>query len=309
METIFVTGGSGFIGSNYLNHFVPIYPNTLFLNLDALTYASESSNVTVTDEANYEFVQADICDRKRISELFRKYQPTGVVHFAAETHVDKSIQDPKKFIETNVAGTQNLLQLSIEYKVERFHQISTDEVYGDLKEGDLAFTEESPLAPNNPYSASKASADLLVRAYYKTYGLNAVITRSSNNFGPNQDDTKLIPLFLKKLRNGEKVPLYGNGENIRDWLYVVDHVKAIDLVYQKARPGSVFNIGGSQELSNLDLVKKLLVLTGRDQEAIEYVSDRLGHDFRYAINAEKIKNELGWESSTTLDEGLRKLIA
>jgi len=307
MKTIFVTGGAGFIGSNYLNTFVPKYPDTHFINIDALTYAGKLSNVTVSNLPNYSFEHIDITDAQALEKVFEQYQPEGIIHFAAESHVDKSIENPDQFILTNVSGTNNLLRLAVRYKVKRFHQVSTDEVYGSLEEGESAFIEESPLSPNNPYSASKAAADLLVRSYHKTFGLDVVITRCSNNYGPNQDDTKMIPLFLKKLQAGEKVPLYGDGLHVRDWLHVSDHVRAIDLVFNGGKSGEVYNIGGDNELTNMALVEKLLTLTERKAEAIEFVADRLGHDRRYAINATKIHQELGWQPLMVFEEGIAEL--
>jgi dTDP-glucose 4,6-dehydratase len=307
METIFVTGGAGFIGSNYLNTFVPKYPDTKFVNIDALTYAGTLENISVSDLPNYCFEKVDITDALALENLFTTYQPTGIINFAAESSVDKSITDPSQFIITNILGTNNLLRLSLKYEVKRFHQISTDEVYGSLSMDEAAFTEETPLAPNNPYSASKAGADMLVRSFYKTYGLNTVITRCSNNFGPNQDDTKLIPRFIKRLKAGESVPVYGTGAQRRDWLHVSDHVAAVDLVYRQGKTGEIYNVGADHDISNMEVVEKLLALTGRDKSAIEFVTDRLGHDFRYAIDAKKIKNDLGWEPKATLDEGLAEL--
>ncbi len=307
MKTILVTGGAGFIGSNYLNEFVPEHPETTFINVDALTYAGNLANVHVSEAANYLFEKVDITDAAALEQLFVRYAPAGIIHFAAESHVDKSIENPDQFIKTNVVGTNNLLRLAVKYKVERFHQVSTDEVYGSLTEAGEPFTEASLLTPNNPYSASKAAADLLVHSYYKTFGLNAVITRCSNNYGPNQDDTKMIPLFLKRLRSGAKVPLYGDGLHVRDWLHVHDHIKAIDVVFRGGKPGEVYNIGGDNELTNLALVQKLLALTHREDDAIEFVTDRLGHDRRYAINAAKIQSELGWKPIVTFEEGLLHL--
>ncbi len=309
MQTIFVTGGSGFIGSNYLNQCVPLYPAIQFVNIDCLTYASKMSNVTVVDASNYHFEQVDIRDNEALETVFLKYTPTGVINFAAESNVDKSIESADAFIQTNVAGTNNLLRLSLKYKVARYHQISTDEVYGSLGMNDAAFTELHLLAPNNPYSASKAAADMLVRSYHKTFGLDTVITRCSNNFGPNQDDTKLIPRFITKLQTGGSVPLYGDGSNRRDWLHVSDHVRAIDLVFRGGRAGEVYNVGSDHDFSNLEVVRMLLSLTGRAEDAIEFVTDRLGHDFRYAINAEKITNELGWQPQVSFAEGLKDLVS
>jgi dTDP-glucose 4,6-dehydratase len=308
MKTIFVTGGAGFIGSNYLNFAVPVYKDTTFVNIDALTYAGSLSNIKVEGAANYVFANFDITDELAMENLFSQYRPQGVIHFAAESNVDKSIERPDAFIKTNVMGTNILLRLAVKYQVERFHQISTDEVYGSLSITDPAFTETNPLLPNNPYSASKAAADLLARSYHKTFGLATVITRCSNNFGPNQDDTKLIPRFIKKLKAGEQVPLYGDGQQRRDWLHVSDHVTAIDLVFHKGRAGEIYNIGSDHDLSNLEVVKILLTHTGRHEDSIEYVTDRLGHDFRYAIDASKITSELGWEPTMNFEAGISALL-
>jgi dTDP-glucose 4,6-dehydratase len=308
MQTIFVTGGAGFIGSNYLNEYVPQYGDTQFVNIDCLTYAGKVRNVTVGDASNYRFEQADIRDAEVLERLFITYKPTGIINFAAESNVDKSIESADTFIQTNVAGTNNLLRLAVKYDVDRYHQISTDEVYGSLGMDGAAFTELHTLAPNNPYSASKAAADMLVRSYHKTFGLDTVITRCSNNFGPNQDDTKLIPRFIAKLQAGEAVPLYGDGSNRRDWLHVSDHVRAIDMVFRNGRAGEIYNVGSDHDFSNREVVEVLLNLTGRTSDAIEFVPDRLGHDFRYAINAQKITTELGWQPVVSFAEGLASLV-
>lgn len=308
-EIIFVTGGAGFIGSNYLNKYVPRHAKYLFVNIDAITYAADKKNIKVSKLSNYVFKKLDIRDAAKLERIFSAYRPTGIIHFAAESHVDMSIKDPNIFIETNIIGTNNLLSLSRKYNVKRFHHISTDEVYGALKDKKGIFTEKSPVAPRNPYSASKAGADLMVMAYHETFGLNVVITRSSNNYGPNQDTTKLIPSFITKLLKGKRVPLYGKGENIRDWLYVEDNVDAIDLVFHKGRSGEVYNIGGNCELTNIAVVKKLLVLTGRDETSIEYVKDRLGHDFRYALSSGKLTKEFGWKPKVDFEKGIRNTFA
>ncbi len=305
-KTLLITGGAGFIGSNYLNKFVPQYPDYTFVNIDALTYAGNLKNIRVSDALNYIFEKADIRDRDALEEIFKKYSPAGIIHFAAESHVDFSIMNPDLFVETNVNGTHNLLLLAKKYGVGRFLQVSTDEVYGALDANGSPFIEETPLAPNSPYSASKAAAEFLARAYHKTFGLNAVTTRCSNNYGPNQDATKLIPLFITKLLAGEQVPLYGEGKNVRDWLYVEDHIDAIDLVFHKGAAGEIYNIGGNNEIENIEITKTLITLAGRDESAIKRVPDRLGHDFRYAINSSKIQKDLGWSPKKTFDEGVRE---
>jgi dTDP-glucose 4,6-dehydratase len=293
-RTTLVTGAAGFIGSTYANMVVKCYPNEYFVLLDALTPVANINNLTPETRAseNATFVKVDIRDVEALRKIFSEHRVTHVINFAAETHVDVSILKPALFLETNVLGTHNLLLCAREYSIERFHQISTDEVYGSLKLQGEPFTEESPLHPNNPYSASKASADMLVQAYGHTYALPIVITRSSNNYGPGQDDTKVIPFFIKQLLRGEKVPLYGDGSNIRDWIFVQDNVKAIDLVFRKGHVGDVYNIGGNCEKSNIELTRALLTLCGRDESSIEFVTDRPGHDFRYAINSKKIETGL-----------------
>lgn len=305
-KVIAVTGGAGFIGSNYLNKFVPRYPNYMFVNIDTLTYAGDLKNIRVSDAPNYVFEKADIRDRAGLEGIFKKYAPTAIIHFAAESHVDFSITNPSLFVETNVNGTHNLLSLAKKYGVKRFLQVSTDEVYGALEKDAPPFTETTLLAPNSPYSASKAAAEFFAHAYHKTFGLDVVITRCSNNYGPNQDKTKLIPLFITNLLAGEQVPLYGEGKNIRDWLFVEDHCDALDLVFQKGAAGEVYNIGGNNEIENIEITKKLIALAGRDESAIKRVPDRLGHDFRYAIDCSKIKRELGWSPKKTFEGGLRE---
>jgi dTDP-glucose 4,6-dehydratase len=305
-KTIIISGGAGFIGSNYLNKFVLQYPEYTFVNLDALTYAGNLKNVLVSDAPNYVFEKADIRDRALLEEIFKKYSPTGIIHFAAESHVDMSIADPSLFVETNINGTHNLLVLAKKYGVERFLQVSTDEVYGALNANGSPFTESTLLAPNSPYSASKAAAEHLVRAYHHTFGLDAVTTRCSNNYGPNQDTTKLIPLFITKLLAGEQVPVYGEGKNVRDWLHVEDHIEALDLVFHKGISGEIYNIGGNNEIENIEITKTLITLAERDESAISYVPDRLGHDFRYAIDCSKIQKELGWSPKKTFSEGIRE---
>lgn len=304
-EVLIITGGAGFIGSNYLNKFVRTYPNYLFVNIDCLTYASDIKNIHVSKLPNYRFRNIDIRNLPKLEAMFREFSPTGVINFSAESHVDLSIKNPNIFIETNIGGTQNLLALSKKYGVKRFHQISTDEVYGALKNKNGTFTEKTPLAPRNPYSASKAGAELMVTAYHETFGLDVVITRSSNNYGPHQDTTKLIPLFITNLLKGEKVPLYGRGRNIRDWLFVEDNIDAIDLVFHKGRSGEVYNVGGNCELTNIAVAKKLIKLAGKTESSIRYTPDRLGHDFRYSLDSKKIAKELGWSPKTKFDDNIR----
>lgn len=305
-KKIIITGGLGFIGSNYLNKFVLSQRQYLFINIDAITYAANTKNITVAKEPNYIFEKADIRRLSAIETVFEKYQPTDIVHFAAESHVDISIEKPALFIETNIVGTHNLLMTAKKYGIDRYYQVSTDEVYGSLKKGDKAFRTTSPLAPNSPYSASKTSADLLVRAYHETFGLNTVISRCSNNYGPNQDYTKLIPKFISLLLAGKKVPLYSKGENIRDWIYVEDHIDAIDHIFHKGKPGHIYNVGGNCEMTNKEIVSVLLKLTKRKTDAIEYVADRPGHDFRYAIDTREIQKELGWRAKFDFKQGIEK---
>lgn len=306
MTTILVTGGAGFIGSCYVRHILNKHKDYKVINLDALTYAGNIENLNdVKDNPNYTFVHGNICDKKLVRELVN--ESDCVVNFAAESHVDRSITGPEIFIETNVQGTLNLLQASKEIGVERYLQVSTDEVYGTLGKTGY-FYETTPLAPNSPYSASKASADMLVRAYHETYGMPVLNTRCSNNYGPYQYPEKLIPFFISKLRRGEKVPVYGDGMNVRDWLYVYDHCEAIDVVLHKGKIGEVYNIGGHNEKTNIEITKILLEAMGKDESSIEYVQDRLGHDRRYAISNDKITSELGWAPSLTFEEGIKLTI-
>jgi dTDP-glucose 4,6-dehydratase len=304
-KTILVTGGSGFIGSNFLNKYVLLYPNTLFINLDKMTYAADEKNIIVSNNKNYIFVKEDICNQKGLDIVFEKYKPDSIIHFAAESHVDLSIINPNIFVESNVIGTLNLLNMAMKYQISRFHHVSTDEVYGELDEIGY-FTEQTPIAPNSPYSSSKASSDLLVRAYVNTFGLNAVISRCSNNYGPNQDLSKLIPKFITNLLNNKKVGLYATGSNVRDWLYVEDHCDAIWEIFNKAKKGEVYNIGGNTEKTNKEITLKLLELTNRNESMIEYVTDRKGHDFRYAIDASKLKADIGWEPKYSFEQGIQK---
>jgi len=310
LRNILVTGGAGFIGSNFLNHYVPLFPDINFVNLDKLTYAGHLSNLNfkgAVNPKNYIFTNGDICDLPFLEKLFEKYRFEAVIHFAAESHVDQSIKNPGLFVEVNVLGTSNLLCLANRYKVLRFHHVSTDEVYGDLGETDY-FRETTPLAPNSPYSASKAGSDLIVRSFVETFGLDATISRCSNNYGPNQDFSKLIPKFIRNLLNGQKVPLYKDGKNVRDWLFVQDHIEAIWQIFTKAEKGCVYNIGGNNEKTNLEITQILLQKIGKSEDYIEYVEDRLGHDFRYAIDATKIKNELGWSPRYTFEEAIIQTI-
>ncbi len=308
-KRIVVTGGSGFIGSTYLNHAVKKYPRELFINVDSLTYAADPRNVTVHKRKNYAFEKADICDVSAMTAIFERYEPTHLIHFAAESHVDLSIADSEKCVRTNVDGTNTLLRLARDHKLSRFHLISTDEVYGDLTANEQSFSEGSPYDPRNPYSASKASAELMLAAYQHTFGLPGIISRSSNNYGPRQDATKLIPKFVHTLLQGKKVPLYASGQQIRTWLYVDDSVRAIDLVFRKGRDGEIYNIGGSEEYTNLEVTKRLLRILKKTERAIDYVADRPGHDFRYALSSKKIEKELGWKPHMRFEDGIKKTVA
>lgn len=302
MTTILVTGGAGFIGNCFIRHMLQKYSNYKIINLDALTYAGNLENLyDVKDNPNYEFVNGDICDKDLVTQIVSGVDM--IVNFAAETHVDRSITGPEIFIETNVKGTMTLLQAAKEFNIERYLQVSTDEVYGTLEDTGY-FTETTPLAPNSPYSASKAGADMLVRAYYETYKVPTLITRCSNNYGPYQYPEKLIPFFISRLLRGGKVPVYGDGLNVRDWLYVYDHCAAIDAVLHKGRVGEVYNIGGHNEKTNLEITHLILDAMNKDESSIEYVQDRLGHDRRYAISNDKITSELGWKPSVTFEEGI-----
>lgn len=307
-KTILVTGGAGFIGSNYLNTFVPVYPNYRFINVDSLTYAANLKNITVSEAANYAFAQADIRDNTALLRIFDKFSPTHIINFAAESHVDNSILGPRIFIETNIVGTENLLECARTQRIVRFHQISTDEVYGSLSPDAAPSKEDAPLLPNSPYSASKASADLLVRSYNKTFGLNTVITRASNNYGQHQHREKLIPRFITNLLENKKVPVYGEGMNIRDWIHVSDHIQGIDAAFHTGKSGEIYNLGGGKELTNLTITKELLQLLGKDETMIEHVTDRLGHDFRYALDSSKATQELGWTPKKDFSSGLRETV-
>ena len=303
---LLVTGGAGFIGSCFVRHILNTYPDYRVINLDALTYCGNLDNLKdVENNPNYRFVHGNICDRRLVRELTG--QVDCVVNFAAESHVDNSIKRPEIFVETNIQGTLNLLQASKETGIKRFLQVSTDEVYGTLGKTGY-FYETTQLAPNSPYSASKAGADLLVRAYGETYKLPVLITRCSNNYGPYQYTEKLIPFFISRLLKGERVPVYGDGLNVRDWLYVYDHCRAIDVVLHKGEAGEVYNIGGHNEKTNLEITRLILEKMGKDETCIEYVQDRPGHDRRYAISNDKITSQLGWKPSVTFEEGISMTI-
>lgn len=305
-KTLLVTGGAGFIGSCFVRHILNTHADYKVINLDVLTYAGNIENLCdVQKNPNYRFVQGNICDKKLVRELIS--ESDAVINFAAESHVDRSITGPEIFIETNVQGTLNLLQASKELGIERYLQVSTDEVYGSLGKTGY-FYETTPIQPNSPYSASKAGADLLVRAYFETYKLPVLTTRCSNNYGPYQYPEKLIPFFISQLLKGEKVPVYGDGLNVRDWLYVYDHCSAIDTVLHKGQVGEVYNIGGHNEKTNMEITKIILEAMGKDESSIKYVEDRLGHDKRYAIDNEKIQTQLGWEPSLTFEEGIKLTI-
>ena len=327
IKTILVTGGAGFIGSNFILHYLSNNPGTNVVNLDKLTYAGELSNLKeVESNPNYTFIKGDICDRNLIESLFDKYQFDGVIHFAAESHVDNSINSPSAFIDTNIIGTFNLIDVAKSnwmeapfkckkgYENNRFHHISTDEVYGTLGKTGL-FTENTPYAPNSPYSASKASSDFIVRSYFHTYGMNVVTTNCSNNYGPKQHDEKLIPTIIRKAISGESIPIYGDGTNVRDWLYVLDHCKGIDLVFKTGKAGETYNIGGRNERNNLYIVNTICSILDEIKPAdksykdqITFVTDRPGHDFRYAIDASKVENELGWNADENFETGIKKTI-
>lgn len=303
MKRILVTGGAGFIGNCFVRHILNKYPDYKVINLDALTYAGNIENLDdVKDNLNYTFVHGDICDKNLVADLMPEVDT--IVNFAAESHVDRSITGPEIFIDTNVKGTLNLLQNAKNAGIDRYLQVSTDEVYGSLGKTGY-FYETTPISPNSPYSASKASADMLVRAYHETYGMPTLNTRCSNNYGPYQYPEKLIPFFISLLLKGEKVPVYGDGMNVRDWLYVYDHCEAIDVVLHKGKVGEVYNIGGHNEKTNMEITHLILDAMGKDESSIKYVQDRLGHDRRYAISNDKITSELGWKPSLTFEEGIK----
>ena len=327
INTVLITGGAGFIGSNFIKYFLQKNSDTKVINLDKLTYAGDISNLEdVSKNKNYSFIEGDICNRSLIEELFSKYHFQGVIHFAAESHVDNSIKSPGAFIDTNITGTFNLLDVSKNYWMvgpnqikkgfenARFHHISTDEVYGTLGETGL-FTEQTPYAPNSPYSASKAASDFIVRSYFHTYGMNVVTTNCSNNYGPKQHNEKLIPTIIRKAIAGENIPIYGDGKNIRDWLYVLDHCKGIALAYKKGKTGETYNIGGRNERDNLYIVDVICGILDEIKPSkasykkqITFVKDRPGHDFRYAIDASKIENQLGWQADENFETGIKKTI-
>ena len=334
LKTILVTGGAGFIGSNFIPYFLEKYPEYNIINLDALTYAGNLDNLKeVENNPRYKFIKGDICNRELVEYIFNEYDIKGVIHFAAESHVDNSIKNPGVFVETNVNGTYTLIDVAKNYWIEapfkykdeykncRFHHISTDEVYGTLpNDPNVLFTEKTPYAPNSPYSASKASSDMIVRSYHHTYGMNTVITNCSNNYGPKQHDEKLIPTIIRNALNGNPIPIYGDGKNIRDWLYVLDHCKGIDLAYHKGKAGETYNIGGRNERTNIYIANKICEILDElhpiknnsrlksYKELITFVSDRAGHDRRYAIDATKLENELGWKADENFDSGIVKTI-
>ena len=328
MKSILVTGCAGFIGSNFVPYFLEKYTDYQLIHIDLLTYAGDLANLTeIADSPRYIFVEGDICNRTLLEQLFTQHDIQGVIHFAAESHVDNSIKNPSVFVQTNVIGTFTLIDVAYKHWLEkpfvfksgyeacRFHHISTDEVYGTLGETGL-FTETTPYAPNSPYSASKAGSDMIVRSYYHTYGMNIITTNCSNNYGPKQHNEKLIPTIIRKAVTGEAIPIYGDGKNIRDWLYVLDHCKGIDLAYHKGTVGEVYNIGGRNERNNNTIADKICEIldqlkpkaTGSYKEQIRYVEDRAGHDRRYAIDATKIEAELGWQADENFETGIIKTI-
>lgn len=309
--TIIVTGGAGFIGSNFIFYMLKNHPEDRIVCLDCLTYAGNLSTLeSVMENPNFRFVKGDITDREAVDKLFGEEKPDIVVNFAAESHVDRSIDNPGVFLHTNIMGTQTLMEACRKYGIQRYHQVSTDEVYGDLPldRPDLFFTETTPIHTSSPYSASKASADLLVMAYYRTYKLPVTISRCSNNYGPYHFPEKLIPLMIINALADKPLPVYGTGENVRDWLYVEDHCKAIDLIIRKGRVGEVYNIGGHNEMKNIDIVKIIIKALGKPESLITYVKDRAGHDMRYAIDPTKIHDELGWSPETKFADGIQKTI-
>ncbi len=308
---ILVTGGAGFIGGNFVHHMVNKYPDYEIVNLDLLTYCGNLETLKpVEDKPNYKFVKGDIADKDFIMDLFEKEKFDVVVNFAAESHVDRSIENPDIFVRSNVLGTVTLLNACRKYGIKRYHQVSTDEVYGDLPldRPDLFFTEETPIHTSSPYSSSKASADLFVMAYYRTFGVPVTISRCSNNYGPYHFPEKLIPLIISRALANEELPVYGKGENVRDWLYVTDHCTAIDLIIHKGRVGEVYNVGGHNEKTNLEVVKTILKALDKPESLIKFVTDRPGHDMRYAIDPTKLETELGWVPEYTFETGIQKTI-
>ena len=309
--TYLVTGGAGFIGSNFISYMLDKHKRDRIVCLDSLTYAGNIETLAhVKDNENYKFVRADVRNREQINSVFSKYKPDIVINFAAESHVDRSIENPQIFLETNVLGTSVMMDASTKYGVKRYHQVSTDEVYGDLPldRPDLLFTESTPLHTSSPYSSSKAGADLLVMAYSRTYELPVSISRCSNNYGPYQFPEKLIPLMISKALRDEPLPVYGDGLNVRDWLYVEDHCRAIDLIVNKGKEGEIYNVGGHNEMRNIDIVKLILERLGKSEGLITYVKDRKGHDRRYAIDPSKIHRDLGWLPETKFRDGIVKTI-
>ena len=311
MATIFVTGGAGFIGGNFIHYYLKAHPEDRVVCIDKLTYAGNLSTLeSVMDNPNFRFCKLDICDREGVFRLFEEEKPDIVINFAAESHVDRSIENPGIFLETNIIGTGTMMDACRTFGNVRYHQVSTDEVYGDLPldRPDLFFTEETPIHTSSPYSSSKAGADLLVQAYYRTYGLPITISRCSNNYGPFHFPEKLIPLMIANCLNDKPLPVYGEGLNVRDWLYVEDHCKAIDLIIHKGRIGEVYNVGGHNEMRNIDIVKLIIRELGKSEDLITYVTDRKGHDLRYAIDPTKIHDELGWLPETKFEDGIKKTI-
>ncbi|MCM1230498.1 MAG: dTDP-glucose 4,6-dehydratase [Ruminococcus flavefaciens] len=309
--TIFVTGGAGFIGGNFVHYMLGKYPNYRIVCLDKLTYAGNLSTLEpVMSNANFRFVKIDICDRTAIYSLFEEEKPDIVVNFAAESHVDRSIENPEIFLQTNILGTQVLMDACRKFGIKRYHQVSTDEVYGDLPldRPDLFFTEETPIHTSSPYSSSKAGADLLVQAYHRTYGLPVTISRCSNNYGPYHFPEKLIPLMIANALADKPLPVYGDGLNVRDWLYVEDHCRAIDLIIHEGKIGEVYNVGGHNEMKNIEIVKLICKHLGKPESLITHVEDRKGHDMRYAIDPTKIHSELGWLPETKFEDGIKKTI-
>ena len=309
--TVIVTGGAGFIGGNFIHYMLKTHPGYRIVCIDCLTYAGNMATLEpVKDNPDFRFCKVDITDRDAVYKIFEEEKPDIVVNFAAESHVDRSIEDPSVFLRTNIIGTSVMMDACRKYGIKRYHQVSTDEVYGDLPldRPDLFFTEETPIHTSSPYSASKASADLLVLAYHRTFGLPVTISRCSNNYGPYHFPEKLIPLMIANALNDKKLPVYGTGENVRDWLYVEDHCKAIDLIIHKGRVGEIYNVGGHNEMRNIDIVKLIIKALGKSEDLIEFVSDRKGHDLRYAIDPTKISTERGWEPETMFAEGIQKTI-